>query len=73
MLYTGQSLTTNFNLDEPQIDQKFRDVLQFVADWSDVELKAPISAQCDSKVHFLSEKCTTKTDFVSTTTTVYAF
>ena len=68
-LDTGQPLTIDYNLDEPQIDQKFRDVLRFIADRSDVELKAPLSAQGDTRVHLLSEQFTPKSDFVSLTTT----
>ena len=68
-LDTGQPLTIDSNLDEPQIDQKFRDALRFIADRSDVELKAPLSAQGDTRVHLLSEQFTPKSDFVSLTTT----
>ena len=68
-LDTGQSPNTPYNLDEPQIDQKFRDVLQFIADRSDVELKPPYGVQSEGRVHLLSEQFTPKTDFVSLTTT----
>ena len=68
-LDTGQFPNTPYNLDEPQIDQKFRDVLQFIADRSDVELKAPHGAQSEGRVHLLSEQFTPKSDFVSLTTT----
>ena len=68
-LDTGQSPNTPCNLDEPQIDQKLRDVLQFIDDRSDVELKPPRGAQSEGRVHLLSEKFTPKTDFVSLTTT----
>ena len=68
-LDTGQTLIIKYDLDEPQIDQTFRDVLQFIADWSDVELKAPLSAQSDTRVHLLSEKFTPKCDFVFLATT----
>ena len=68
-LDTGQNPNINYNVDEPQIDQKFRDVLQFIADRSDVELKAPYGVQSEGRVHLLSEQFTPKSDFVSLTTT----
>ena len=40
----------HLSLEEPQIDQKFRDVLQFIADRSDVELKTP-AHMLNDKVH----------------------
>ena len=44
-------------------------MLQFIADRFDAEFKAPLSAQGDTRVHFLSEQFTPKSDFVSLTTT----
>ena len=49
-LDTCQSPNTPYNLDEPQIDQKFRDVLQFIADRYDVELKQIGRASCRERV-----------------------
>ena len=56
------------SLEEPQIDQKFRDVLQFIADRSDVELKTP-AQMLNDKVHLRSEQFTQNEEFVSLTTT----
>ena len=58
----------HLSLEEPQIDQKFRDVLQFIADRSDVEPKTP-AHMLNDKVHLRSEQFTQKEEFVSLTTT----
>ena len=49
----------HFSLEEPQIDQKFRDVLPFIADRSDVELKTP-AHMLYNKVHLRLEQFTQK-------------
>ena len=63
------SKTVNVMTDELQMEQGFRDVLQFIADRADVNLSTPISHVGDTKVHLLSEQFTPKSDFVSLTTT----
>ena len=55
--------------DDLQMEQKFRDVLQFIADRADVDLSTPVRHVSDTKVHLLSEQIAPKTEFVSLTTT----
>ena len=43
-------------VDERHIDQKFQDVLQIIADCSDVIVKAPYGVQSEVGVHLLSEQ-----------------
>ena len=57
------------SIDELQMEQKFRDVLQFIADRSDVDLNTPVRHLGDTRVHLLSEQYTPKAEFVSLTTT----
>ena len=49
-LDTGQNPNIHCNVDEPQIDQTFRDVLQCIADCSDVQLKAPYGVQSEFNI-----------------------
>ena len=65
-------LTNFFNnesIDENQVDQKFRQVLRFIADRADVKLDTPVHFAGDTRVRLLSEQYTPKTKFVSLTTT----
>ena len=55
--------------DDVQIEQRFRDVLQFIADRADVDLNTPVSHLGDTRVHLLSEQFQPKSEFGSLTTT----
>ena len=57
------------SVEDLQMEQKFRDVLQFIADRADVDLSTPVRHLGDTRVHLLSEQFTPKSEFVSLTTT----
>ena len=57
------------SVEELQMEQKFRDVLQFIADRADVNLSTPVRHLGDTRVHLLSEQFTPKSEFVALTTT----
>jgi len=60
---------TGVSSDDILLQQSFREVLQFIADRSDVDLKTPIHLLADRRVHLLSEQFQPKDSFVSITTT----
>ena len=49
---------SNVSLDDLQMEQRFRDVLQFIADRSDVNLSTPVRHLGDTRVHLRSEQFT---------------
>ena len=68
--YTHTHIANDYNsTDENQVDQKFRQVLQFIADRADVTLDTPVQFATDTRVHLKSEQYVPKTKFVSLTTT----
>ena len=58
-----------FDLDDAVVDTKFRDVLQYIAERSDVNLDVPVRLAHQDRVHLLSEQLTPREEFVSLTTT----
>ena len=59
----------DISTDELQTEQRFRDVLQFIANRADVNLSTPVRHLGNTRVHLRSEQFTPKTEFVSLTTT----
>ena len=57
----------HLSLEEPQIDQKFRDVLRIIAGRSDLELKTP-AHMLNDKLNLRLEQFTQRKKFVSLTT-----
>ena len=56
-------------LDEILVKQKFKDVLRFIADRSNVELKPPARLAYNDRLHLVSEQVAPRDEFLSITTT----